>query len=197
MDHEILFQGPGYTIARSFTAETLVPYVPSERGGGNQNYGWVDLRDHPERVDFIPEAKKCDGLARLLRVIAVPESRIMSSACECAAFHNIDRLNEAAWHVGGFVEIMFKDDDRNADSQNLIDLAAGILSKIGPSSDHHVGYELIIEPLKTFFGRLDCYGLMLKSLGCGPDEETAWAAFDDATRRVADAIEKGRIPKAG
>lgn len=195
MDDEILYQGPGYTIALSNGAETLVPYASADHGDGNMNHGWIDLRDHPERVDLVPEAKKSAGLAKLLRVIAAPESRIMSSACECAAFNGSEHPAETSWYVGGFIEIMFKEGDQNANPQNLIDLAGGILSLMGPSLGHHIGYEFIIEPLKAFFGRLDCYGLMLKPIGYGPDEPTAWAAFEDAVGGVAEAILTSRTPR--
>lgn len=192
MDDQILFQGQGYTIARTFNANTLVPYGPAERPNGNMNYGWIDLRGHPERVGEIPEATKSAGLAKLLRVIAVPVSKVMSGGCECAAFDRGLDFDGPRWLVGGFVDVMFIDAERNVDPQNHVDLAGYILSGIGASDTLIIGYEMIIEPLKTFFGRGDCHALMLKPQGYGPDEATAWAAFDYAAAAAADSLGRDR-----
>jgi hypothetical protein len=86
MQAEILYQGPGYTIARTDTPETLVPYEPARRRNGDMNYGWIDLRDRPERVQDVPEAARSEGLSKVLRMIADPVSQIMSIGCECQAF---------------------------------------------------------------------------------------------------------------
>lgn len=190
VEDEIIYQGPGYTIARTYKAETLVPYGRAERPEGAINHGWIDLCDHPERVAEIPEAKRSVGLSKLLRVIADPASEIMSSACECCAFELGAEVDGPRWHVGGFVMVMFRDADRNVDAQNLVDMARYILSGISASSKHHVGFEMIVEPLKFFFGRTDCHALMLKTLGYGADEAEAWAAFDYAAGAAADTFRR-------
>src|SRR5690606_6116645 len=124
----IVEEGPGFTIARTNKASTAVPYGPADRASGDINHGWMDLRGHPERVDEVPEAAKSAGLARLLRAIADPVSKVMSSACECAAFERSPDDNEgAAWQVGGFVITMFLDGDRNTDPRELIQLAYYLL----------------------------------------------------------------------
>lgn len=188
MDDEILFQGPGYTVARTHCAETLVPYGRTEQADGGVNHGWIDLRDQPGLVAHVPEARRSEGLAALLRAIATPASPLMSSACECGAFHQAELTEHARWQVGGFVTVMFRDAGMNADPQNLVDLAMDVLSGVAGSSAHHFGYEMIVEPLKSFFGREDCYALMLKPLGYGEDEAEAWAAFDFAASAAARSI---------
>jgi len=187
VEDEILFQGAGYTIARTARAETSVPYGAAARHDGNRNYGWIDVRGRPELVDSIPEVQRSTGLAHLLRAIAAPQSPIMSSACECAAFERVGESNRR-WQVGGFVVVMFQDADLNADSQNLVNLATQILRGIAPTQEHQIGFELTIEPLRTFFGRGDCFALMLKALGYGREEADAWSAFGYAASAAGDSI---------
>ncbi len=189
---EVLYEGPRCAIVRTYKAETLVPYHAAKRADGSINRGWIDLRDHPELVVEIPEAKRSPGLSKLLRVIADPASQVMSGACECCAFERPEQADLVRWQVGGFVSMMFKDSERNVSAQNLVDLACYILHGIGNSSDHHIGFEMIIEPLKSFFGRTDCHALTLKPLGYAASEPTAWAAFDYASGAAAEAIQRDR-----
>jgi hypothetical protein len=188
VDDEILFQGPGYAIARTLTPGTLVPYERFVRADGNINHGWIDLRGKPERVIEIPEANKSKGLAELLRILANPSSKLMSGVCECAAFDCGPDTGGPRWQVGGFVTVMFRDTEKNVVAQNFVDLAQYILSGIPAAEDIHIGFEFVIEPLKLFFGRTDCHDLMIKPLGYGPDEQAAWVAFDYAATATATSI---------
>jgi hypothetical protein len=193
MQTEILYEGPGYTIARTNTAETLVPYDPAPRPNGAKNYGWIDLRDRPGRVADIPEAARSEGLSKLLRMISDPVSQIMSIGCDCHGFERSTAESDSPrWSVGGYVGVTFKDAERNLDPNNFVEVARYILSGIEASSEYHIGFEMIVEPLKSFFGRPDCHSLLIKALGHGNDEPQAWAAFEHAASAVADAIQKGR-----
>ncbi|MBU6298536.1 MAG: hypothetical protein KGJ79_12870 [Alphaproteobacteria bacterium] len=192
MNDKVLFQGAGYTIIRTYKAETLVPYFEAEREDGNMNYGWFDVRGRPEHVLDIPEARKNKGLANLLRVIAQPCSKLMSSACECGLFDNGASSTGKRWTAGGFVTGMFLDAQKNVESESLVELARYILGGIEPTVDHHISYEMFIEPLKGFFGRLDCHALTIKPFGHGESETLAWAAFEHASNAVANSIQRGR-----
>ena len=72
----IVEQGPGYTIAISDVAGTLVPYLPAPRPDGSSNHGWTDLRGRPDLVNQIPEAARSAALSRILTVIADPHRRL-------------------------------------------------------------------------------------------------------------------------
>jgi hypothetical protein len=193
MQMKILDEGPGYVVARSNKPETLVPYGPAERPSGTTNYGWIDLRDRPKRVADVLEAARSEGLSMLLRVIADPVSQIMSIGCDCNAVERSMPEGDAPrWSVGGYVAVTFKDAERNRDPNNFVEMARYLLSGIGASLEHDIGFDMIVEPLKFFFGRTDCHALMIKPIGRGNDEPQAWAAFDYAAGAVADAIQKGR-----
>jgi len=188
LDDEILFQGPGFTIARSHVPGTLVPYASANRADGNVNHGWLDLRGRPDLVSQIPEARKSAGLTKLLEAIAQPSSELMSSGCECAAFDHGEEAPNSRWHVGGFVDVMFKDAERNRDPESLVTLARRLLAGVRGSEEHHFGFEMIVEPLKAFFGHDGCHALMAKPIGYGPDEQKAWTNFNFAASALADAV---------
>src|SRR3546814_20925396 len=65
MADRIICQGPGYTIAESDKASGMVPYHAVVRANGDQNQGFIDIRDRPELVSLIPELQKSDGFAAL------------------------------------------------------------------------------------------------------------------------------------
>src|SRR3546814_6204301 len=69
MADRIICQGPGYTIAESDKASGMVPYHAVVRANGEQNHGFIDIRDRPELVSLIPELQKSDGFAELVRSV--------------------------------------------------------------------------------------------------------------------------------
>jgi hypothetical protein len=195
MNDEILSQGPGFTIVRTYKADTSVPYSRHEHENGDINYGWLDLRSHPERVPSVPEAKKNKGLADLLLVMAQPCSEIMSSTCECALFENTDHPRRFQWVAGGLVTTMFLDAEKNANHNNLINLAIYIVSGITPNSQYSIAYEMYVEPLKRFFSRTDCFVLTIKPFGFANAPRSAWSAFQYAATAAANAIQREWNPE--
>ena len=191
MADEILKQGRGYMISQSDIAATAVPYGPADREDGDRNYGFVDLRDQPDLVDEIPEAKKSDGLAELLRAINAPGSALMSIGCECGAFsQEAAQEGGPTRYIGSYVAITFRDPGRNSEPKALIDLARAILGRVRIDERHIVTFEMILEPLKHFFGRSGCFELLVKPAGRGRCDQEAWEAFDHVTFATAAAIRR-------
>lgn len=73
----------------------------------------------------------------------------------------------------GYIAVAFKDADLSADPQKLVDVAQFILHGVNPSSEHHMAFEMIVEPLKFFFERTGCYALIIKPAGYGDDAPAA------------------------
>jgi hypothetical protein len=85
-----------------------------------------------------------------LRVIADPVSQIMSVGCDCHAFErSTEESDGPRWSIGGYVAVAFKDAERNLDPNNLVEMARFILTGIGASSEYYIGFEMIVEPLKS------------------------------------------------
>lgn len=191
---KILHQGPGYTIAETSEAVTIVPYLGSaQRENGSQNHGFMDLRGRPELVDKIPEAQKSTGLSTFLRTLADPSSKLMSSGCECHAFEKFDNPQSPRWVAGCYINVMFQDAIRNKNKNSMRDIAAYSLNGVGPPPEGiHIGFELLIEPLKGFFGVDGCYCVMIKTLGFGATKDQAWTSMNYALEALAASISRDR-----
>jgi hypothetical protein len=74
MTETILFQEPGVTIVFESKAGTLAPYYASQRPN-SFNHGYVELRDNPDLVDTIEEAKESPAFKRILKSLARKGSR--------------------------------------------------------------------------------------------------------------------------
>lgn len=192
MADTILFQGQGYTIAQSDSAETLVPYGPAEHHDGTQNYGFMDLRGRPDLVACVPEAAKSAGLLDFLKTVADPISRVWSIGCECAVFDKGVEAQPFRWQAGGYINLLFVDNEENKEPQNFVDLARYILGGVNGSAQHVIAYEMIIEPLKLYFGEDGHYSLMIKPVGYSDAEAKARAAFEYAIVAAAQSIARDR-----
>ena len=191
-DAEILLQVPGCTIARTFRAETTIPYSGREpRPDGTQNHGWLDLRGKPELVSEIKEAAGSPGFQAVLRELAAPDSIIFSSACDCTVT-NIGERGPSGfhWEAGAFVVTAFVDARLNRESENHIDVAKEIWKNIAAAADWSAPmlFELTAEPLKLFFGHSDCHCLMLKALGFGHSPDQAVASMEVALQLIAGSL---------
>ena len=79
-----------------------VPYGPDFRSD-SLGYGFVDLKDNPDRVTEIVEARDLPGLQRLLRFFASRDSPFFSIGCEKA----VSDQGGSRFAVGGYVEFAF------------------------------------------------------------------------------------------
>jgi hypothetical protein len=188
---EFIRSTQGLCIVFSPQAQTLVPYGPADRPDGNRNHGWTDLRGRPDLVETVPEISKSAGLRRVLTALAQPGSDLFSFGCECAAFHQPGQL-DPPWHVGGFIDVTFSDPVRASDRAQLLLAAEEIADGLRIKADHICTFELIVEPLRTYFGRSDCFQLELKPHGHADNEKSAWEAFEVAATAIADAIVRRR-----
>ncbi|MER9171233.1 hypothetical protein NKI12_28685 [Mesorhizobium australicum] len=192
-DAEIVFQVPGCTTARTFRAETTIPYSGRDpRPDGTQNNGWFDLRGRPELVSEIKEAAESPGLQAVLRELAASDSIIFSSACD-RTVANIGERGPGGfhWEAGAFVVTAFADARLNRDSDNHINVAKEVWKNIAAAADWSAApilFELTAEPLKLFFGQSDCHCLMLKALGFGHSPEQAIASMESALQLIAGSL---------
>ena len=191
MGDRIVEQGQGYVIALSDEATTSVPYVSSDRQDGDRNYGFVDLRDQPDLVEQIPEAKKSEGLADLLRAINSKNSLLMSIGCECGLFYQeVGQDGDPNCYIGSYVDITYRNSDTIRDSQPLIDLARLLLDQVRLDTPLLIRFDMIVEPIRHFFGQPNRFALQLRPIGFGQSEPEAWEAFDLATFALAMAVRR-------
>jgi hypothetical protein len=183
----LIERGEDYTISIGDKPTTRVPHSPEKREDGSENYGFFDLRNRPELVDEIREAKKCKGLATILRAANSPRSMLMTIGCECELFEN---SNVGPFYVGSFVNITYRDHMLNNNDKNLIALARLIQADIRRINKEAIWYRLIVMPLFEFFGLPNRYELVLKVFARGNSAREAWKAFDQGALEAANAIQR-------
>ena len=182
----VVMQGPGFTIARSQTAETAIPYGAVDRPDGRRNHGFIDLRDHPERALVIPEAWDSVAMQAVLWALNAPGFRFMSLGCERGLFpRRKAEQGQPPYFCGGYIQVAYRDGVLNSDPHRFIALAQRVLSGIAPNTEHHIGFEMIVEPLRSFFGAEGCYTLVMKPFGYGASNAAALAAWEHAASAIA------------
>lgn len=179
--------GAGWTIARTDHANTAIPYGGVDRPDGQRNHGFIELNDRPELATAIPEAQDSIGMLAILQALAAPGFRFMSLGCARGLFPRHDaKPGEPTYLYGGYVQVAYRDSALNTNPDRFVALSQRILRGIGPSVEHHtIGFEMIVEPLRSFFGAADCYALIVKPLGYGNSEGAALAAWEHAATAVA------------
>jgi hypothetical protein len=188
----ILYQGPGYTIARTDEQSTMTHY-PGMTSEEQIETGWmrgpfIDLSESPELIDSIPELAKSPGLRSMISAVAGPTAKLMTIGCDVAEFPG-NQEDDSRLHVGSYVNYAFRDIAKASDVQKNVDLACWILNAIGPPPDGIViSYEFIIEPLKSFYGHAGCYAVMAKAIGFGPTLAAAWNSYEWAADQMARSV---------
>lgn len=185
----IIAQGPGYTIARDDEAHSSVPYGPVDHQDGNRNYGFIDLTDKPELATRVPEAQRSAGLVRLVQALNKPGSRFLSLGCECGLFYREPAPDEEPdRYVGSYVAVAFRAPEFNS-ADRIFKLANSVLQRTEGSPNHHIGFEITITPLRSFFGHDGCFEMHTNALGYGRSDERAWEAFGFACHALAAAFD--------
>jgi hypothetical protein len=188
----ILFQEPGVTIAYDDQAHTLAPYGRSVRPNGDVNHGFTDLRDRPELVSVIPEARDEPGLQNILLALNRKGSHMMSLGCE----RGLPLTRESATppiSIKSYTTVVFRDLEANQAKENLIALAHDIWNRFkqtpAPGVDRVVELELVVEPLKALFHIHDAFALDLGLVSHGRSEEEAKETYEWLASSVAAAID--------
>jgi len=187
VEDQIIEQGPGYTIAVAYAAHGIVPYSSRDHEEG-VNHGFVDLRDLPSGVSSIPEVASSPGMRSILTEVNGRRSPLMTIGCEKGIFH-LEGNAALSYQAGGYIDTAFRDPSCNA-KDDLVILARELLSRVQLSEQAVVSFEMIVQPLKSFFGLRDCHALMLKPMGYGETDTSAWRAFEIACIGMARAIRK-------
>lgn len=196
---QILFQGPGYTIAKTDQAETMTHYLgmssEEQAETGWMRGPYVDLIANPCAIDSIPELAKSPNLKALIAAAIGPEAQLFTIGCDVGEFPGVGDKGPGA-HVGAYVSYAFRDYEKASNLQRNIDLAIWMLSgmKDAPPDGLSVNFEFIIEPLKSFYGKLGAFSVMAKPIGYGDNFEKAWLSFDWAASKLAESVARQRDP---
>jgi hypothetical protein len=189
MADKIIHQIPGFIIALSNVAVATAPYAEFSREDGSVSGAYVDLRDRDDLVETIAEARGSPGLRAVLSALNTKGSPFMTIGCEKGVFPCGDGgAGKPTCYVGAALDIVFRDDWRNRDPDQFVLLARAIVNNARSDPEQAFCFELIVEPLRQFFDRQDCFTLNLKLQGYGLSETAAGAAFERAAAEARRAI---------
>jgi hypothetical protein len=83
-----------------------IPYQPVDRPGGHSNYGYVDLKRNPEKIDDISELQDVPALKALVKELNHERSIVRSLSVEKALGPNADPAFQPK--LTSFVRICFE-----------------------------------------------------------------------------------------
>ena len=176
------------TIAVTTELGPAVPYPAVQHEDGTRNNGFVDLIEHPEVIDRLPELQGRPGFTKLVRTINRPDSALMPLGCE-AGFFQIENPSPdgPTCYVGNYVDIAYRDVAFGTE-HNLVSLAERIIDLRAPKESEWTSYEFYIQKMPHLFGR-PSFNLMLKILSHGRNEAEAWEIFNIQCKMMSKTFE--------
>jgi hypothetical protein len=101
----------------------------------------------------------------------------MSLGCENGVFLCENQNTDGPkCYVGSYIDLAFRDPFRNT-QEEMVSLASDIIEKRKPEARQWTNFELMIQPMRHFFGS-QAYNLMLKIAAHGRSEDEAWTIFN-------------------
>jgi len=100
--------------------ETSIPYTPKEKAGTHQNYGYFDVKRHPELLNRIPELRTSRELRNFVRMMNSPETVFRTIGCDYG-----DRASDSPQYTFmylSFVTIVFDILEWNLQKSNFTGL---------------------------------------------------------------------------
>jgi hypothetical protein len=94
----------------------------------------------------------------------------------------------AAIDIGATIDVCYRD-VAQATEDKLLALSKAIMAHRKPLPEEWTRYELIVQPMKHFFGKRG-HNLQLKILAYGPDALKAWANFNKQCTEMARTFEQ-------
>jgi hypothetical protein len=187
MSEQTLSTGPGYRIIMLDQALGAVPYPAETRADGN-NFGYVDLIDHPERVNLVMEAREWSGIARLLKALNAVGSPFLSTASACEFVHVPGSPGEPEIVVAAYVGIAFRSPTMNHPNRHQR-LAEALALRLSKPPQPFVSIDLVVAPLTHFFGIRGCFELEMRIQAWGHGKDDAQVCFDAVATRIATGIQ--------
>jgi hypothetical protein len=186
---KVLVQVPGLSIRKRDVAHALVPYEGRVRSNGSEIFDWIDLRDRPDLICTIPEARDWPGMQALLRVANLPDAGFITTGCDSGSYVAKDENGSEIHVAGGYVMFTFESTEQNADAESLFGLAQSIRAGLRPPAEHvRCRFDFNIEPYKSFFGSEGRFGLSIEAEGSGDTAASAGENFNAAAQIVANAL---------
>lgn len=172
-----------------------VPYPAAVRGDGSMNHGYVRLKGNSDAIASVPEVVDWPDYQEFLSAINAPSSPLESVGCE-KHFFPVD-AGEAKVRLGSYTDVIFSDLELNDDAENHLRLATLLAAALDGSERWWSGAELELQRLKGLAGCKRPWGLMVRVLGNGRDEDQARESWRASVQLLCRAISEldARFPR--
>jgi len=102
-------------VLRNYKKE--IPYMAEDRGGGNANHGFMNLKGKPEQAASIAEVQDNEHLKRAIITINEINTPFFTVGCE----KSLNQKDEIFW-MRGFIEFAFNHRELVADFRNYFEV---------------------------------------------------------------------------
>jgi hypothetical protein len=164
-----------------------VPYPAVDHGDGTQNYGYVRIKNNADVLGLIPEARDWPELQEFLAVVNADNSPIESVGCE-KAYSPGNIPGGPPVLLGAYFNILFTDVALNDCQENALLLASHLLQAVEGCAEWLSGIEIELERFRGLRGAVAPWGLLLRVVGYGLNNEDARKRWGKTVDLLAKAI---------
>jgi hypothetical protein len=164
-----------------------IPYVAEDHNDGNCNHGYKQLKGDPSAISQIPEVLEWPEFEKFLQTINQADSPIESVGCE-KGFFPVENQKHAKVQLGSWVGIIYSDYALNEEPKNLLKLANIIASSLKGSEEWWASIELGLERLKKLENCQFPWGLQVRIVNFGRDEDEARKYWAESLKRLNQTI---------
>ena len=140
-------------------------------------------------MNHIPEADGWPELQDFLKVINAAQCPIESVGCEIAYFPVKEAAaNGIAVRLGSYIDVIFTESSLNDDMENALLLASNLVQAAKQCECWWSSLDIEIQRLRYLAGTVAPWGLMMRVIGHGRDEEEARKLWAETISRLAKAV---------
>lgn len=166
-----------------------IPYPSIDHLDGTLNHGYVHLKSNPGLISQIPELTGFPELEAFVRTVNSETSKIESVGCE-KCYSQVQDHELIRTQLGSYTDIIFTDPVKNEQVENIIELAAHLFNAVEGCEKWWSTVELGLQRLKGLHGASAPWGLLVRVMGFGRDQEEARKHWAYTLGLMGDAVAK-------
>ncbi len=184
----ILYSDAGCVIFFSAAYGPAVPYAAVDHGDGTKNHGYVKLKNCTDAIQNLPEAQGWPEIIHFLTVSNTPDSPLETVGCEKCYFPVEDR-DRVKVKLGSYFDFVFADPSFCESPEEYLRLATYFANTIEGCVRWWTQVEAGLHQLSHLRGLANPWGLMLRVVSHGRNDEQAQELWGETFKRLAKAIE--------
>jgi hypothetical protein len=182
-----LWRAEGRIIAIGNGWGPAVPYPAVNHRNGHQNYGYVRIKNNMDVLELIPEARDWPELQKFLAMANADTSPVESVGCE-KAYSPANIPGGPPVQLGAYFNIIFTEVALNDCQENALLLASHLFQAVEGCAEWWSGIEIELERFRAVSGAVAPWGLLLRVLGYGLNNEDARRRWSKTMDLLAKAM---------